>query len=122
LVALPDSRKLAVSVIAADPNPPIEPLFASLKTGTKEQRHAAGLVLGQMKNPQVTKQLLALAKDRSFPPEVMLGLLNSSDEGALKFLRQAKHLPEARTAVQLACLEWELISYASQFPHPLEIH
>ncbi len=52
----------------------------------------------------------------------MLGLLNSSDRNAAKFLNQAKHNPTARTAVQLACLEWEMISYKSLFPHPLEIH
>jgi hypothetical protein len=122
LVALPDSRKLAVSVIAADAHPPVEQLFAALKRGTKEQRHAAGLVLGQLKNPKVTKQLLAMAKEQAFPSEVMLGLLNSSDRDAFMFLKQANQHPQARTAVQLACLEWELISYASQFPHPLEIH
>lgn len=122
LVALPASRKLAVSVLAADPNPPIELLFVFLKQGTKTERHSAGLVLGQLKNPKVTKELLAMAQKQSFPPEVMLGLLNSSDEGALKFLKQAHQHPEARSAVQLACLEWEMISYTSQFPHPLEIH
>lgn len=122
LVALPGSRKLAVSVIASDANPPVEQLFACLKRGTKEERHAAGLVLGQLKNPKITKELLAMARKQSFPPEVMLGLVNSSDRDALRFLRQANQYPEARTAVQLACLEWELISYASQFPHPLEIH
>jgi hypothetical protein len=122
LVALPDSRPLTISVIAAAANPPVEPLFAALKRGTKEQRHAAGLVLGQLKDPLVTKQLLAMAKDQAFPSEVMLGLLNSADRDAAAFLKQASHHPQARTAVQLACLEWELISYASQFPQPLEIH
>lgn len=122
LVALPDSRTLAVSVIAADPNPPIEPLFAYLKGGTTKQRHTAGLVLGQLKNPKVTKELLAMAKGQSFPPEVMLGLLNSRDRDAAKFLKQATQHPEARSAVQLACLEWQMISYVSRFPHPLEIH
>ena len=122
LVARPASRDLALSVLAADPTPPIEPLFAALKTGNKEQRHAAGLALGRLKDPKVTQALLAMAKEQSFPPEVMLGLLNSTDRDAANFVKQAHRHPEARTAVQLAYLEWELISYASQFPHPLEIH
>ena len=119
----PATRESALSVLAAEKAPPIESLFAALKQGTKEQRHAAGLALGRLQNPDVTKALLALAREQSFPPEVMLGLLNSTDRDAANFVKYAsRRHPQARSAVQLAFLEWELISYTSQFPHPLEIH
>jgi hypothetical protein len=122
LVAQPDSRTLAMEVIYDEPNPPVKALFAFLEQGTKEQRHTAGLVLGRIANPQITRQLLALATKQDFPPEVMVALMNSSDPRAARFLDQAKRNPQVRTAVQLACLEWELISYTSMFPQPLEIH
>jgi HEAT repeat protein len=122
LVAQPDSRTLAIEVIKAEKNPPVEALFASLDGGTREERHTAGLVLGRIATPDITRQLLALATQNSFPPEVMIGLLNSSDQQAARFLNQAKRNPQAQAAVQLACLEWEMISYTSMLPEPLEIH
>ncbi len=122
LVAQPDSRKSALEILQAEPHPPVDALFAFLREGTTEQRHTAGLVLGRMADPQITRRLLALAEKQAFPPEVMLALLNSPDRQAASFLKRAKQNPQAQAAVQLACLEWEILSYTSLIPEPLEIY
>ena len=44
------------------------------------------------------------------------------NEEAAAFLFRAKHIPQARTAVRLAWLEWEQISYTSTLPFTSEIH
>lgn len=122
LVAQPKTRSLAIEVLKNEPQPPVDSLFAFLSEGTKKQRHVAGLVLGRIANPAVTKRLTALARKQGFPPEVMIALLNSSDQQAIRFLSRATRDPLARTAVQLARLEWELISYTATFPQPMEIY
>ena len=122
LVAHPDVRAPALEIVEADADPPVMALFAFLQQGTKDQRHAAGLVLGRIATPEITKHLLAIAKQQSFPPEVMTAILNTSDEQAAEFLVRATQIPQARSAVQLACLEWEIISYKATFPQSLEIH
>ncbi len=121
LIAQPALRESALRVIEQDPDPPVEDLFAFLKRGTKEQRHTAGLVLGKIATPEITTQLLALARDENLPPEVMTALLHSPDKDAARFVKLAQQNPQTRPAVQLAYVEWQWISYTSNFPLPVEI-
>ncbi len=122
LVAQPASRELALQTIKQEPKPPVEALFAFLKQGSKEQRHTAGLVLGTIATPDITRQLLALARQYGFPPEVMTGLLNSSDQEAARFVAIVRQNPQTQSAVRLAYYEWHWVSYTSSLPQPSEIY
>jgi hypothetical protein len=94
-LALVDDQKTAADALAcaADaPNPPLQSLFQCLSSPQSGRRMAAAQVLGQLNQPAVSRELIAMARG-AYRQYAMIALLSSSEPAARQFVANAGRDP-----------------------------
>jgi len=90
LVEDPVQSTMAISACSDVSWPVVEAWFAALDSRRVITRLAAARALGSLNDPRVSAQLARLAMEYAGRPEVLAGLLTSTDEVAEEFCRFAR--------------------------------
>jgi hypothetical protein len=110
-----ESLRLYLSNVASEPmaetalaaaeqtsNPPMDLLFAVLRSPSELERMAAARVLGRIDGPATTERLVALLEDGTSRQEACVALLTSRGQEAVNFVNSARTNPALAAALQAA--------------------
>lgn len=86
----PATASEALAVLDEIGNPPVDLLFDSLASSQQMERLAAARVLGRLSDTEVDRRLIRIAESDITRQEVLLALLTSESEEALRFLQRAQ--------------------------------
>ena len=112
-----ESLRLYLSNVASEPmqesalaaaeqasNPPMDLLFATLRSPSELERLAAARVLGRIDGPATTERLIALLEEGTSRQEACVALLTSRGQEAVNFVNSARTNPALAAALQAASL------------------
>jgi len=99
------SEPMAETALAAaeqTSNPPVDLLFAMLRSPSELERLAAARVLGRIDGPATTERLVALLEEGTSRQEACVALLTSRGQEAVNFVNSARTNPPLAAALQAA--------------------
>ena len=85
-------------------NPPMDLLFAALRSPSELERLAAARVLGRIDGPATTERLIGLLEEGTSRQEACVALLTSRGPEAVNFVNSARTNPSLAAALQAASL------------------
>jgi PBS lyase HEAT-like repeat len=99
------SEPMAETALAAaeqTSNPPMDLLFAVLRSPSELERLAAARVLGRIDGPATTERLIGLLEEGTSRQEACVALLTSRGQEAVNFVNSARTNPTLAAALQAA--------------------
>ncbi len=99
------SEPMAETALAAaeqSSNPPMDLLFAVLRSPSELERLAAARVLGRIDGPATTERLVALLEEGTSRQEACVALLTSRGQEAVNFVNSARTNPPLAAALHAA--------------------
>jgi hypothetical protein len=98
------TAETALAAAEQTTNPPMDLLFAALRSPSELERLAAARVLGRIDGPATTERLIALLEEGSSRQEACVALLTSRGPEAVNFVNSARTNPALAAALQAASL------------------
>jgi hypothetical protein len=96
------TAETALAAAEQTSNPPMDLLFAALRSPSELERLAAARVLGRIDGPATTERLVALLEEGTSRQEACVALLTSRGQEAVNFVNSARTNPALAAALQAA--------------------
>jgi HEAT repeat protein len=101
-VASEPMTETALAAAEQTPHPPMDLLFAVLRSPSELERLTAARVIGRIDGPATTERLIALLEESTSRQEACVALLTSRGQEAVNFVNSARTNPALAAALQAA--------------------